>query len=174
MKIIFLNLVLFFFFTTELGARVTLYLYPSFAFKNKSQKIISLYEIARIESPREVFDYVNTIKLANNLYSKGAIERDDLYRYLKSKIKDEIVIIGNAVTVVSPSDISYNQRQRTKYAIKSGDAVQVILTKGNIQVRIKGKAMKKGSIGDTIPVRIRNKKIIQATIKSVNQVNISL
>ena len=160
---------------SSLYGDVKIYLFPKI---NKIAGPVKLMDIARFEGLPVEFKKLGHIIIDRKIYSDGYIDRRELIKIIKERVDDTIFIYGNAVKISFSRDIikghnDYNFKNEN-YGVKSGDRVRLVVVNRGIRLVVSGTAMEDGSIGDTISVRLKNKKSIRGKIVNVRMLRTEL
>ena len=154
----------------DLFAEVSVFLMPVIEHRDE----LTLGDIARIDCPSPLRERLYGIRVHENLYRDGFIDRREIY-FLTRVYTDDVVIYGNAVKV--RTDSSENRTANTNergYSVESGSDVSVIIKKKGITVEIRGTALEDGERGDEIVVMIMGAKKLRGRIAGRKRVEVIL
>ncbi|WP_230678369.1 MULTISPECIES: flagellar basal body P-ring formation chaperone FlgA [Yersinia] len=84
-------------------------------------------------------------------------------------------IIGQTTTrSISPGNPVLQNQLRARWAIMSGQAVEVIATGPGFRIRAKGKALDNAALGESLRITMRSGKIMTGVVSSEGKVDMNL
>jgi hypothetical protein len=154
----------------DLFAEINVFLFPMI----EKRDSLTMRDIARIDCPSTMQERLYGIRIYEGLYRDGFIDRREIYSLMEGYAND-IVIYGNAVKVGKESSYGHIARSpESKYSVKSGSDVNVIIRKKGIRVEIRGTALEDGERGDEIMIMIRDSRKLKGRIAGRKMVEVIL
>lgn len=151
------------FLAVSLSAEVKVYLFPTAA---AGREGIRVPGIGRIEGPAEVIESICAAPIDRRLYRDGFIGRRELRDYLAERTTEPVIIYGNGVIIVPEKGEGDGVKKDEARDIRSGDSIILAITRKGIRIEVECVATGDGSPGDTIPVRLRNNRIMKGKVIS--------
>ena len=166
---ILLSLIFILFLSVQAYSEVSIYLYS----KIKYSEEIKVSDIGKIEYNFESLDPGELI-IDPSIFSDGLIDRKELRSFLMDHFSS-IYIFGTGTRILfEDSQISQEQIIIGDGSISSGADINIILKNKKIRVVTDGTAMGNGKIGDIIPVKLKNSKVVKGLITKNKTVEIAL
>lgn len=154
----------------DLFAEVSVFLIPII----EQRDDLTLGDIARIDCPSPLREKLYGIRIHENLYRDGFIDRGEIYSLTRG-YTDDVIIYGNAVKVRTESSEKRTAHGDERgYSVESGSDVCVIIKKKGITVEIRGTALEDGERGDEIAVMIKGSKKLRGRIAGRKRVEVNL
>ena len=166
---ILITLIFIFFLSVQAFSDVSIYLFPKVKFSEE----IKLSDIGKIEYKFESIDPGELI-IDPSMFSDGLIDRKELRSLLMNHFSS-IYIFGTGTRILfEDSNKSQEQIIIGDGSISSGADIKIILKNKNIRVLTDGTAMGNGKIGEIIPVKLKNSKVVKGIIIKNKTVEIAL
>jgi len=147
-------------------AEVILYLHPQV----KMNETIRVKNIAKVEAPAEILDMIENIEIGKNLFSDGIICREDIMRLLKKNSGEIVFIHGNGVRVIEDSA----DAEKESAVIKAGESITLSAEKNGIKISMRGIVVRDGKVGETVPVKVGNSKLVRGKILSEKEIMLDI
>ncbi|MDY6967287.1 MAG: flagella basal body P-ring formation protein FlgA [Spirochaetota bacterium] len=151
-----------------------MFLYPKIHLKKKAA---TLEDIAVIDCGKESINRFKHIKIPHVLYSDGYLDRKEIRLLIRQSISKPVFIYGNAIKINVNKEVEGEKKDNTDdpmNIVKSGERVKIVVINNGIFVELIGTALKQGSIGDEIRVRIKGSKVIHGIVKRGKLVEVTL
>lgn len=151
--------IFFLFFPLAVVARVTIYIIPEVEIVKKN---LTLSDIARIDG--DPVCKTGSIIIPQTMYSDFVIDRKELNDFLASELSEVFSVYGNGVKVTFKEEDKYlftASKEETKFLVKKGETVELIVRNKGISIELTGKSMQNGTKDDEINIRLKNGKILK-------------
>jgi len=89
-------------------------------------------------------------------------------------METEITFVERLVGNLVKNEIIKKEHLSGKKLLTFGQDIKVILINKNLTIKTRGQAQSNGSLGDSVTIRLANKKIVQGEITGKDLVNVKL
>jgi hypothetical protein len=157
------------FIVIEAYSEINIYLYSKITYS----EVIKLRDIGKIESNNESID-PEDIEIGKSLLSDGLIDSKELRSFLMNYF-DIINIYGTGTRILlEGQQVHMEPVIIGDGSITSGANIKIILKNNRIKVATQGTALGDGKIGEIIPIKLKNSRILKGLITSSKTVEIAL
>ncbi|MDY6934312.1 MAG: flagella basal body P-ring formation protein FlgA [Spirochaetota bacterium] len=129
---------------------------------------ITLKDVGMIDYNSTIHKKIEDIEIFRELYMDGYLDRMELRNLLNRNIKEDIIIFGNAVRILTKDDDSDKQKKYERewrdYIVTKGDRVNLIVKGNGITIGSSGMAVNDGKIGDEIKVKLKGSKVVRGRL----------
>ena len=137
----------------------------------------SLYVPVSVKNYKQVATLKHAVLRNTELTENDVVfEKVNINRLSAGYIEDFKVLKGKILTQnLSKGAILTKQLVKSPVAVKQGQMVTLIAKNAFVEVRMEGKAMSRGSVGDRIKVKnLKSKRIIEGVIIDKQLINVNL
>jgi flagella basal body P-ring formation protein FlgA len=148
----------------ELSAAVKVYMFPEAVVAGSD---VFIGDICKIEGPGSSRYLEIAIPAAD--YADKIIDRNELERFMKSCFNEKITVFGNGTMITFEPEAESGRSAVKEMAVRRGDSVRVVMSSGNITIRLAGRSLTDGAVNDEIEIRLESGKRIRCVVTGQRQ-----
>jgi hypothetical protein len=149
-------------------ADTSLYLYPRAEIKAGG---IAFSDIAIIESDRETAEKIRSTAVSDVLLTDGYLDESEIRQALAGLVDGRLSIYGTGVRVAAGKGAAAD---KAPVAVKKGAAVRFHVIRSCVRVEMTGTALRDGSVGDVIPVKLKGNAVSNGTVINEHVIEMQL
>jgi hypothetical protein len=150
-------------------ADASLYLYPRADIKAGG---IAYSDIAIIDADSETAVRIGATPVDAGLLADGFLDESEIRRALEGLIDGRLRIYGTGVRVAAAGKNA--AAERSTAAVRTGARVRFLVVRSGVRVEMTGTALREGSVGDVIPVKLKGTAVSSGTIINDSIVELKL
>ena len=154
---------------TAAFADTSLYLYPRAELKAGG---IAYSDVAIIQSDPATAEKIRNTRVNDALLADGYLDESEIRHALASLVEGRLSIYGTGVRV--DGTVKGAAAEAAAPAVKKGTPVRFHLVHAGVSVELTGTALRDGSAGDVIPVKLRGNAVSNGTIINEHTVELQL
>jgi hypothetical protein len=154
---------------TSAFADTSLYLYPRAELKTGG---IAFSDIAIIESDPETAAKIRGTAVSDELFADGYLDESEIRQALAGLVDGRLNIYGTGVRVAAAGKGAATEKATV--AVKKGAPVRFHVIHSCVRVEMGGTALRDGSVGEVIPVKLKGNAVTNGTIINEHVVEMQL